>query len=421
MRNLCSIGARKLTVVCLLLCLLWGFPSFAQQAANSTSSQDETSKQLLDRIRELEARLKQLEDKQASNPSAPVAVPAPAIVEAQSPETPRPAAQGSRLQMHIFGDVGYAATDHKGSTNAFHIGSFDLFATSRLTDKISLLGEVLFISTQDNAVNTDLERLLFQYEHDEHFNFAVGRYHSSIGYYNTAFHQGQWFQTAIGRPFMYEFDDHGGFLPLQEVGVTTHGTIPSGRLGLHYVAEIGNGRSHLLGSEPAQNIVDSNNGKSFNLAIFSRPSWVSGLQTGFSYYQDRLTFPDAINHKESIMAAHVVYQTSEYEFLNEALLVRHTDEHDGPVFYNPGWYTQFSRRFGSYRPYFRYSYMNANARDPIYSDAEDATEVGRKNGPSAGIRYDFSDYAAVKLQYDRVEVRGGPSSNGLATQFAFTF
>jgi hypothetical protein len=67
-----------------------------------------------------------------------------------------------------------------------------------------------------------------QYRTSQYLNLGIGRFHSSIGYYNTAFHQGEWFQTAIGRPFMYEFDDTGGPLPLQEVGITASGLLPSG-------------------------------------------------------------------------------------------------------------------------------------------------------------------------------------------------
>src|SRR4029077_18264593 len=151
---------------------------------------------------------------------------------------------------------------------------------------------------------------LLQYRQSDYFGFAVGRYHSSIGYYNTAFHQGAWFETAIGRPFMYAFDDEGGFLPLQEVGVSTSGRIPSGKLGLNYVAEIGNGRDHLFGAEPAQNAQDSNNGKSVNVSIFARPSGFSGLDLGFSIYHDYLTFSDNINHSELISTAFVVFNNS---------------------------------------------------------------------------------------------------------------
>jgi hypothetical protein len=90
---------------------------------------------------------------------------------------------------------------------------------------------------------------------------------------------------------MFRFDDDGGYLPLQEVGITSSGKIPSGRLGLNYVAEIGNGRRHVFDAEPAQNRTDNNNSKAFNLALISHPSWLSGLQMRFNFYHDSSTTP----------------------------------------------------------------------------------------------------------------------------------
>jgi hypothetical protein len=299
----------------------------------------------------------------------------------------------------------------------------DLFMTGALTDRVSVLGEVLFVPFQDNSIDVDVERLLLQYKHNDFLNVGIGRYHPSIGYYNTAFHQGAWFQTAIDRPFMYAFDDQGGFLPLQEVGVTTYGQIPSGSLGLNYVAEIGNGRAHLLGSEPAQNLNDTNNGKSFNFALYARPNWLPGLQAGFSINHDHITFSDHDNHSELVSTVHVVYTNSNYEFLNEGMLVRHTgnDAALPRVFHTPGFYTQFSRRFGKYRPYVRYAYVNAGVAEPIYGDPADGPVVGRRNGPTFGLRYDLNDHAAFKLQYDHLSQRGQKSFNLLETQFSFAF
>ena len=387
-------------------------PARAQQPA----SQEEINQQLLKRVQELEKQVEALQAK-----PQPVAAPAPEPVAAEVPTVNETA---PRLKLNVFGDVGFEATDQKGAvSNTFEIGSMDLFMTSRLSDKVSLLGEVLLISSSDNSISPDIERMLLQYRHNDYFGFAVGRYHSSIGYYNTAFHQGAWFETAIGRPFMYAFDDEGGFLPLQEVGVSTSGRIPSGKLGLNYVAEIGNGRDHLLGAEPAQNAQDSNNGKSFNVSISARPSGLSGLDLGFTMYHDYLTFSDNINHSELISTAFVVFNNSKYEFLNEGMLVRHDKSSTNApgVFHTPAFYTQISRAFGKYRPYFRYQYINAGTDEPIYGDPTDGPVVGRRNGPTAGVRYDFNAHAAFKLQYDRLFVRGEGSHNGLDSQFAFTF
>jgi hypothetical protein len=415
MKNIATLsGPTVPQVIGLALCIAFAVAAHAQQVPNTATSQNETNQQLLDRINQLEAKVAQMEHKEAAA-TVPAAEPAPSV------ETPPAHVVADRLRFNVFGDVGYLATDRKATTNTFEIGSLDLFMTSRLSENVSALAEILFIPARDNSISPDVERLLLQYRHNDYFKFGIGRYHTTIGYYNTVFHQGAWFETAIGRPFMYEFDDKGGFLPLQEVGVTTSGRIPSGKLGLEYVAEVGNGRSH-SSMESAQNRQDQDNGKSFNVSLVAHPNWISGLQTGFSFYHDNLTFADGINHGETTTTVHVMYLNSRYEFLNEGMLVRHTDvTGTRRVFHTPGFYTQVSRRFGGYRPYFRYSYVNPPADDPIYTDPTDTTHVTRQNGLSAGVRYDFTEHTAAKLQYDRLSIRNQHSSNGLATQFAFTF
>jgi hypothetical protein len=390
-----------------------------------------------EQIQELQAKVKELEARlngvTGNTPRAAVesSPTANASAEVTSPSaSPPSAAQESeennpvpRVMLHMFGDVGYEASDQKGVTNSFYIGTLDLLMTGALTDRVSVLGEVLFTPKVDNSFGVDVERLLLQYKHNDYFNFSVGRYHSSIGYYNTAFHQGAWFQTTVDRPFMYAFDDQGGFLPLQEVGVTINGQIPSGNLGLNYVAELSNGTQHLLGADPAENFRDTNNGKSSNFAVYARPGWLPGLQTGVSVLRDQITYTDNHNYAEIISAVHLVYTNSNYEFLNEGLLVRHSGDNAAQpgVFHTPGFYTQFSRRFGKYRPYYRYSYVNAGVAEPIYGNPADGPIVGRRNGSSFGVRYDLNDHSAVKLQYDHLSQRGVPNFNQLLTQFSFAF
>ena len=42
---------------------------------------------------------------------------------------------------------------------------------------------------------------------------------------------------------MFAFEDEGGVLPVHEVGVNVHGTVPGTGSAFHYLAEIGNGRT----------------------------------------------------------------------------------------------------------------------------------------------------------------------------------
>lgn len=277
-----------------------------------------------------------------------------------------------------------------------------------------MLGELIVEAGEDNDFNFEIHRLLLRYQHSDYLALSAGRYHTAIGYFNTAYHHGAWFQTAANRPFIFAFESKGGILPLHNVGLSAQGRVPRAPLGLRYVVEFGNGRAARSPQDRAvQTSVDENNGKAFNAALFARPRQVPGLQAGFSVYRDNLTPRDAPNVGQTIFATHLVYQNSLYELLNEAVLLRHSTQ--ARTSHALGLYTQFSRRFGRSRPYFRYQHLNVPDGDPLFPAA------GRRNGPSLGLRYDVSDYAALKLQYDRTWRRRLTTLDELLLQLAFTF
>jgi hypothetical protein len=412
-----SMALRVLTGA-LLLVSLSGVLCLAQEAGPAPAT-DDTYRALLERINQLEVKVKQLEEKQSVTAPATEA-PAPA------PEMPTVSEVAPRLKMNVFGDIGLQG--YNGSPTSFYFGSLDLFMTSRLSDKVSVLGEILFLpDIQQNSIPVDVTRLLLRYRADDYFSVSVGRYNTWVGYYNTAFNKGEFLETTTDRPFIYAFDDFGGVLPMQDVGANITGKIPSGKAGLNYVLEVGNGRAWGPNVESAQNRQDENGSKAVNGGLFMRPDAVPGLQVGFSLRQDNLSIPGPAVH-ELIPTAHVVFVNSDYEILNEGVLDRHTVVW-GPSYNTVGAYTQISRRFGSCRPYFRYQYFNAPNSDPVFAYAPQNDYapnrytgfVGRLNGPSAGLRYDFSEHSAFKFQYDRFSLRDLPSENGLTSQFAFTF
>ena len=414
--------ARKMTA---LLVYLAPIMIQGQQSADSGASQAQVNEQLLKRIEELESEVKQLQEKQGPAPLTAAPVPTPAPSPVPEPEMPSVNEVAPRLKLNVFGDVGATIANHLPSS--FEFGSLDLFMTGRLSEKVSALGEALFIAQTDNTVGVDVERLLLKYRQSSYFDVSVGRYHTWVGYYNTAFNKGEFLETTVDRPFFYQFDDNGGFLPMQDVGVNVTGKIPSGKLGVNYVAEVGNGRAWGVNVEPAQNYQDGNNSKAINGGLFARPEKFPGLQAGFSLRHDNLTVPGPAV-AETIGTAHVVYINGKYEVLNEAVLVRHV-ERTGPVFNTTCFYSQFSRAFGSWRPYFRYQYYNAPSNDPVFIYASPnqyaplyvTSFVGRLQGPSLGIRYDFTAHSALKLQYDRYDLRGLEDENEVTTQAAFTF
>jgi hypothetical protein len=245
---------------------------------------------------------------------------------------------------------------------------------------------------------------------------SFGRYQTGIGYYNTAFHHGSWLQTAADRPLIMEFADDGGLLPTQAVGFSFTGTIPSGGLGLNYIAEYGSSdmmRPDLNGTM----VEDENNGNHVNVAIFARPDSIPGLQIGGSIYHDQISDfarGPSVRLNQTIVNGHVVYVRHGIEFLNEGFLIRHAYEQSSTVFNMPAFYSQISKQFGRVRPFFRYQYINANPGS-LFGD------VSLRYGPSFGARYDFNDFIAFKAQLDQSLRKGQPDLDALHFQLAFTF
>jgi hypothetical protein len=299
--------------------------------------------------------------------------------------------------------------------NTFQAGEFDLFVSSKISDHLDFVGEMVFGWDQTNYLGVDIERYQLTYKQSEYLQVSGGRYHTAIGYYNTAYHHGTWFGTAEGRPFMYYYEDSGGLLPVHNVGITATGLVPgTGSWHLHWVAEGGNGRSSSNAGQPVQNFLADRNHKSYNLAFYVRPEWAHGWQMGGSYYRDKLSPEGMPRVGQTITSAYAVLVGSKWEFLNEAVLLTNKEDGVAAPFRTPLMYTQLARSFGKYKPYFRYQYVNSPGNDPInvYTD--------RYQGPSVGVRWDFSDFAAFKLQYNRLDQRMA-TSNSINAQMGFTF
>lgn len=340
---------------------------------------------------------------------------------AQPPDTPHDmtsAAGLGALQIRGFNDIDYRAFQAGSTPNTFTLGQLDLFLSSRLSPEFNVIGELVVEAEEDNTIGVDLERMLVQYSPNDLFTISAGRYHTAIGFYNASYHHGNWFQTAIGRPFIFRFEDDGGILPVHGVGITVQGQIPSGSLGLRYVAEVSNGRRTSSPDEEAvQSVADENDNKAVNVALMSRPASLPGLQVGFSAYRDRRTPRRHEVVDETIIAAHIVYESPSFEQLNEVIVISHTPARSARST-TTSFYTQVAPRFGRYHPYFRFEYLDVpkDAFGPVIADI-----AGRSYGPSVGVRFDAATAVALKLQYDRFT---GPIRNettGLTAQIAFTF
>ena len=418
-----------------LLTLL--FVASLGHAQDAAPSDRELIQRLVRQVEALQTQVKALESQQrADHPSLANATSEPAVnppVADTSDNNTHLASPAQELhdlhgiQWRGFGQVDYKALNQRkpelgtfgfvpGSHGNFYTGDFDLLLTARISDKASVLSEIVLGEEEGQSFGVDLERVLFKYDHNDHLRMSFGRYHTAVGYYNTAFHTGAWLQTTADRPLIMEFANDGGLLPTQAVGLSVTGSIPSGTMDLNYVAEYGSSdtiRPDLNG----QVIDDENNGNHISLGLFARPTSLPGFQIGASFYHDKIsdvTRGPSARLGQTIVNGHLVYTRHGIEFLNEGFLIRHVYEQSSTVFNIPAFYSQISKEFGHVRPFFRYQYINANSRS-IFED------VGLREGPSFGVRYDFNDYIAFKSQLDHTLRKGQPDLNGLHFQLAFTF
>jgi hypothetical protein len=331
---------------------------------------------------------------------------------------PTESAAEPQFRVHLFADVKFSAMDSTGARNGFALGQFDLFGQSQLSDRLSVLTEATLTALPRNTYSARLERILVTYWASDRFAASAGRYHANIGYYNAAFHHGSWFQTAVGRPLVFAIDGDIGLLPIHTLGVSATGELPSGRLGLRYVAELGSGRAgQSSAATPPQPGLADNNTPSVNVALVARPARWDGLQMGVSLYRDRLTLQDTSKPPidELIGAAHALYKTNEVELLSEWVALRHHSRAGGQADMTRGWYAQASRRFRAVRPYVRYDYVDVPTSDQLFGF------LGRRRGPTGGVRWDFEALAAFKVQASHLQQTTRPTMNRVDAQVSFMF
>jgi hypothetical protein len=215
---------------------------------------------------------------------------------------------------------------------------------------------------------------------------------------------------------LLNWEDRGGPLPLHNVGLSAGGRVPLARsLGLRYVAEFGNGRDY-TNQEPVQVARDYTPGKSWNFALTAQPDVLPGWRMGVSMYRDHpIAGPEGL--RQTLFSTHLAYFRGRDEFINEAIWMRNRSQ--GETTSLPGFYSQYSRRFGSVRPYARYEYTNATMRDPIAMRT--LGDLSRYRGLTTGVRYEISEFAAFKAEFERFKMAQGGMSNRAGVQVAFTF
>ena len=357
---------------------------------------------------------------QAQTP-APAQNPAPAPTHDEHQTSGR---EYPSLKISGFGDINFARTEHVEGPRGFFEGQLTLHMASELSARTTFFGEISFTPRIDagtgspaaTGFNTEVERMIVRFDHSDQLKASVGRYHTPINYWNTAFHHGQWLQTTISRPEMIQFG--GRVLPVHFVGGLVEGAVPAGGLNFNYKAGIGNGRGSVISR--GGDAGDANGDLAWLMNGFIKPDRLFGLQAGGAYYNDRVKLQNGSEFDEQIVSAHAAWQKETPEIIFEYAGIRHRDRATGVVAWTPAFYVQAAYRLpiadAKWKPYFRFEHIDVDAADLMFAGVPslDATTVG--------ARWDVASLAAIKFEY-RTWTRGtGTTRNqGGYFQLCFTF
>ena len=322
-----------------------------------------------------------------------------------------------RVRVMGFGDLNYLVTELVDRSEGFRLGQMVGHVIADLEERFTFFGEVS-VTGKDAGYSIEVERALVRYDFADALKISAGRFHTPVGYWNSAFHHGSWLQTSVARPEMIKFGSR--FIPTHFVGLMAEGAFPSSPLGLGYSVGIGNGRAANIAR--AGDAGDVNDQRAWVARVRSRPVSIVGLELGASFYSDRLLAPDGSDANERIYALHAALDRDAPEILAEYAHVSHEPaDGSGDFQGSDAYYVQFGYRLpgsaSSVKPYVRVEQV------VVPTDATGAYVFAplalNYDGVVAGIRYDPGPFLALRLEYRYEQFEGLPKTSSLYVQASF--
>jgi hypothetical protein len=274
-------------------------------------------------------------------------------------------------------------------------------------------------------LSADLERLQVGYTFSDEATVWLGRFHTPVGYWNTAFHHGSELQTSVLRPRFIDFEDQGGVVPAHTVGVWGTGAYRLGADKLTYDLIAGNSPSIKEAVLDPNNLGSSNFKWSagFNVGYLFGGS-AEGLKVGVDGYHAEV-IDDAVptnTTRVNILGAYAATEGDLWELYAEYYRFYNKDLGVTTGNYN-SWagFAQLGRHIGRWTPYIRFEQAILNQADNYFA----MLAGGRSYSLQAlGLRYELTSTTALKLEADHVYNRTTPPTsafNRLIMQWAIRF
>jgi len=294
----------------------------------------------------------------------------------------------------------------------------DLFYSGDM-GRLRLLSEL-----QVDRDGADMERLQAGWRFGPEFSLWFGRFHNPIGYWNIEHHHGHYMETSAERPRILEFEDAGGPLPIHLTGFLLQG--------LHLV---GNGSiQHEWGVATGPRVVDDElepvdvirSPRLNKLAVVGRLAWRpdSTLEDQFGLFVARTRIPfggaDRRLMEQDLAGLYFSRSLDRLQVFGELFRIRH----------------RLAGGAGDPWPSYWAGYLQAEYRlVPAWTAFARAEALSSRLSAEytalfpklprerqiAGVRWDFADNQALKLEAIRDTLVGGATMNGIELQWSGMF
>jgi hypothetical protein len=309
----------------------------------------------------------------------------------------------------LFGDVMYVAGGD--GPEGFKIGQTVVHGNVLLSNRVAFFGEVS-LTGRDTGYGIEVERAIVRYDFNDGVKVSAGRYHTPISYWNTAFHHGLWLQGSVARPEAIKFGSR--FIPVHFVGAMAEGRISGSPL--TYAAGIGNGRAENIARAGDAGDVNGTRAVFFTAAV--QPGDLLGFRVGGGVYLDDVETGGGAHANERITSGHAVWDRGSLDLVGEYIRVRHRAVGSGSAVTSDAVYlhagVKLRGELRAFMPYARWERMNIGEGDAVFTGV--VTDYEALLG---GVRYDFSSYSALKIEYRDEKFDGAASVGRLFIQASF--
>ena len=201
-----------------------------------------------------------------------------------------------RINVNVYGAIDYNLNHRNSMYNSFFtLGEQDFFVTSRISDRVSFLGEtvVKFDAKTGTTFSASIERAQLKYDYSANGNHSllVGKMHSPVNYWNDVYHHGRIFFPTIDRPISFS-----QFVPLHSMGMRLQGQ-NIGKSNFGYDLMVANGIS-------SSDVSAVGSKMSYLASVHIKP--VEGMRIQAGYYFEHLD--------ENISGVHSGHSASNFSY-----------------------------------------------------------------------------------------------------------